>query len=247
MNKALFPQLPWFLLLLIPFTFFGFYPSYFSKLFATTTIFHVHAFFMLLWILLAIIQPWLIQQKKKNHHKVFDRVSYFVMPIVFITTYLVIRHTYFEHIQFEIENVEKGISILSDEQIKAKAAARIALGSVYFIWLAIFYCLAIINRKKTLAHATYMFAAILTILGPTVYRLIFNVLSGFNLPYYFLAENAIFISILLILISLIAYQKQMKYTIKPASISLCICLTGLLAFFTLQNTKLWNSLIDKLF
>jgi hypothetical protein len=200
MNKILFPNLSWWLLLLIPVTFLGFYPSYFSRLVEPmNSIYHIHALFMVLWVMMAIIQPFLIHYKKIKTHKLIGKMSYVIMPFVFITGYLVIHHTYSIYLLEKTADVANGISDLSITEIKSKAAANIIVGSVYYVWLVLFYSLAIANRKKLLFHATYMFAAILTILGPTVERLVYNVITYLNLPYGFLAENAVFIFIISVL------------------------------------------------
>ena len=168
MNKILFPGFAWLLLLLIPLTFWGFYPSYFAKLFSMQLVYHAHAFFMILWVAMAIAQPFLILQKKTKLHKAIGKTSYLIMPMLFISSYIVIRHTYYNFINAQVAELETGTSTLAMDKIYSDAAAYIMIGVVYIIWLFIFYMLAIINRKKMLNHATYMFAAILTLLGPTV-------------------------------------------------------------------------------
>jgi len=245
MNKFLFPNLSWLLLLLIPFTFLGFYPSYFSKLLSPVdNIYHIHALLMVLWVALAIIQPFLIQQKKTKLHKVIGKASYLIMPLVFIAGYFVIRHTYFTNISSTMEQVAKGLSKLTPEAISAKAAAAIVVGLMYFIWLLTFYLLAVINRKKILFHATYMFAAILTILGPTVERLTYTVITYFGWPYNFIFQNGVLFSILLLLVMLIIYQRKKGNSVKPATIALSIYAAGILVLFFLPDTIAWQSFVE---
>jgi uncharacterized membrane protein len=245
MNKVLFPHITWWLLLLIPFTFFGFYPSYFSKLSATDITFHVHAFFMIVWIAMAIIQPVLIKQKNTKLHRLIGKASYFIMPCVFITAWLVIRHVYYLQIEkHEAENRVAGATVLNAAEISAKAADYIAIGIVYLAWLMIYYLLAVINRKRMLFHATYMFAAILTLLGPTVDRLIFFVLELLGWRITFFAMNFIFIFNLSLLAALLIYQWRKGNTVKPAGTALGIYIAGLLVFFFLPKTQFWNSFVN---
>ena len=245
MNKVLFPHITRWLLLLIPFTFLGFYPSYFSRQPGEVhAVYHIHAFFMLIWVALAIVQPYLIKRKNTTLHKRIGRISYLLMPFVFVTAFLVIRHTYDVNIANETANVTSGASTLSLDQILAKAAANMRLGIIYLTWLATFYILAIVNRKKILFHATYMFAAIMTILGPTVDRVIGHSLEYVGLPYNFLAENFVFISILLLLSGLIYYQWRNGNSVKPASVSLGIYCVGLIIFYTLPDTGIWRSFVE---
>lgn len=201
------------------------------------TIYHVHAIFMMLWVTLAILQPFLIQQKKIRIHKLIGKISYFVMPLVFITGYSVIRHTYYA-------NLNSTDSKYNPEEIRSQAAASIDLGLVYFIWLVVFYCLAVINRKKTLSHATYMFGAILTILGPTVDRLIYNVMAGLHLHFNFIAQNAVLFSILLILVGLSIYQKRNGNSPKPSITALTIYALGTGVLLVLPHTCAWQLFVE---
>jgi hypothetical protein len=245
MNKFLFPKLAWFLVLLIPLTFFGFYPSYFSILLSPMdNIYHLHAFCMVLWILMSITQPFLIQQKKIAAHKLIGKISYGIMPLVFITGYLVIRHTYYTNLHRYSDKVTVGTLSLNQKEILTKAAASIDIGLIYFLWLLIFYVLAIINRKKILFHATYMFAAILTLLGPTTDRLIYTITDVLTLNYNFIAQNAVLIFIVFVLFGLCIYQKRNGYSIKPASAALIIYLLGIAVFFSLPNTYAWTSFVE---
>ena len=244
MNKILFPGIPWILLLLIPFTFFGFYPSYFSKLVSTMLLYHAHAFFMILWVALAITQPFLILKKKTKLHKVIGKASYFIMPLLFISSYIVIRHTYHNFISTQSAELEAGISTLTMDKIYSDAAAYIIIGVVYIVWLFVFYLLAVVNRKKMLNHATYMFAAILTLLGPTVDRLIYNIITYFGGTFNIFLENAVFVSIILILTGLIFYQKNKGSSIKPAVIALSIYVSGIIAYYLLPKAQFWNSFIQ---
>lgn len=245
MNKFLFPKTAWFLLLLIPCVFLGFYPSYFSILLSPTDkVYHVHAFFMILWVALAIIQPLLIQQKKIAVHKLMGKISYGLMPLVFITGYLVIRHTYYTSLERYTARVAEGISTLTPAELLEKAAASMDIGLIYFIWLLTFYILAVFNLKRIIFHSTYMFAAILTLLGPSVDRLIYNVLTNFEIEYNFLAQNAVLIFIILLLVALAIYQKRNEYSIKAVSVALCIYGTGTVVLMFFTHTPAWRIFVE---
>jgi hypothetical protein len=70
----------------------GFWPSYFSKIFKGTAdftlYFHFHASLVSIWILMLIIQPILIRQKKFSLHKLIGSVSYIVFPLVLLSIIL---------------------------------------------------------------------------------------------------------------------------------------------------------------
>ena len=244
MKKVLFPHISWLLLLLIPFVIIGFYPSYFSRLSANQSIFHVHAAFMLCWVALAIGQPFLIHLKKTRLHKLFGKVSYVIMPLVFLTAFLVVRHIYYATIEDLSSKASSGVIKMSSAEIQKGAAGRTMIGSLYLCWLIIFYILAVIHRKKILYHATYMFAAILTLLGPSVDRLIYNTVDQLGWEHnFFIQDNFVFAFNVVLLSSLLIYQWRKGNSIKPAAIALGIYLVGLALFFSLPKTNLWNSFV----
>lgn len=244
MNKILFPKITLFLLLIIPLTFFGFNPTYFSKLSSTDILYHAHAGTMMLWVVLAIVQPFLIHSKKTNFHRIIGKASYFIMPLLFVTSYLIIRHTYYKFIASQTAEIEKGLLIISPEELSINAAAYIMIGVVYIIWLLIFYLLAVINRKKIIYHATYMFAAILTLLGPTIDRILYQITMFFGGSFNVFVENAVFVFILSILTALIFYQKSKSTNFKPALIALSIYVVGIAGYHLLPKVKLWSKFIQ---
>lgn len=207
MSRVLFPNVQWWFLFLVPVTFLGFYPSYFSRLLDDNlSLFHFHAIFMMLWIAIAITQPFLIKQNKTKLHQRIGKISYGIMPLVFITTFLVIRHTYHNFIHTETEKVISSISNLDEAEVNAKAATYVMIGVIYFVWLVLFYALAILNRKIKLFHATYMFAAVLTLLGPTIDRILYQVYEYAGIGFNLFAETAVFVCIDLLLAGLLFYQ-----------------------------------------
>jgi hypothetical protein len=199
---------------------------------------------MVLWVLMAIAQPLLIHNNRIETHKLIGKLSYMIMPFVFITGYLVIRHSYLMAVLDYTADIVDGKFGLTEAAIKSKAADGIIVGFVYYGWLVLFYLMAIINRKRLLFHATYMFAAILTILGPTMERLLYNVISYLKLPYGLLAENAVIIFIFMVLISLSIYQWRNKNSLKPSIIALSIYAVGAMGLIFLPSNFLWSSFIN---
>jgi hypothetical protein len=207
-------------------------------------VYHAHAFFMILWVAMAITQPFLIKRKKTKLHKAIGKTSYIIMPMLFISSYIVIRYTYYNYIGTQTAELEDWTSTFTLEEIYSGAAAYIMIGVVYIIWLFVFYVLAVVNRKKMPSHATYMFAAILTLLGPTVDRIMFQITMYFGGSFNVFVENAVFVSILLIMTGLILYQNKKEISIKPASIALSIYITGITAYHLLPKTSFWNSFVQ---
>ena len=156
----------WFLFLIV-LVFAGFYVSYFSVFFQPKSpVIHIHFALMSLWIVMLIIQPFFIKYKKLAWHRLVGRISYILVPLVLLVAFLMIRYSYYNF----MNSLDKNLGRV---EILKRAASVQAIALFYLIWFAIFYVLAIINRKRSLIHARYMLATSLTLLGPTVDRIFF--------------------------------------------------------------------------
>jgi hypothetical protein len=197
---------------------------------------------MMAWIAIIIIQPWLILNKKTKIHKRIGKFSYFLMPVVLLTAWLMIRHSYFKFIADETAKLaSEGKTISAGEMIR-NAAEYMNIGVLYWLWLGTFYTLAVINRKKIVAHASYMFAAILTLLGPTVDRILIPMYVNYNLPVNFFIATFILIDVLLV--ALLYYQWKRSLSTRPTFTALIIYLAGQLVFFLLPRIYFWKVWID---
>src|ERR1019366_5065878 len=92
----------YFFLAFIVFVALGFYYPYFSlfpdfKSVTSTT--HIHATALLLWVLVLITQPFLIAYKKFKTHRLVGKFTYFLMPIIIISSIWVLRQQYYEGIE----------------------------------------------------------------------------------------------------------------------------------------------------
>ncbi len=197
---------------------------------------------MVVWIIMILVQPWLIMRKKTKLHKRIGKLSYFIMPVVLFTAWLMIRHSYFQFMADETAKVSAAAQTVTQQEMNARAAEYMSIGVLYWLWLGVFYVLAVINRKKIVAHATYMFAAILTLLGPTLDRIIIPLYVKYDLNIHFFITT--FILINLLLLALVLYQFKKGTAIKPALVSLGIYIAGQLLYFFLPGRFFWNILID---
>lgn len=92
-----YKNIVYFFLVISVIIFAGFYKSYFGlfpAFVAIKTIHHIHAFTLLLWLALLIIQPILIRQKKYKWHRILGKVSYVLVPLIFIFMLLVYKNQY---------------------------------------------------------------------------------------------------------------------------------------------------------
>jgi hypothetical protein len=230
-GNILFPAINWWLLLLLPLIWYGFYPTYFSKaFFDTTTLVHVHASLLIVWVLIVMAQPILILKKKVNIHRILGKVSYVLMPFILITTWGVVSKTYYAILQ-------------SPSGLTDFAKESIYIPIIYLLWLAVFYGLAVSKRKRVLPHATYMFAAILTMLGPSIDRILFQLYQYYGIGFNWFAEFAVFVLIDLLLLALLYYQWRKGYSLRAVSISLVIYLAGQLGYLFFPHTSFWEPLL----
>jgi len=232
----------WFLGL-VALTIGGFYHSYFSIWsLSMPRIFHIHAFLMSLWIAMLIIQPILIKKKKFLWHRRIGKLSNFVVPMIVIAAYAMIRYGYANTITFLQAEVAGGKSFRTGEEIIREARAIMFLAVIYFLWFITFYILAIVNRRRPLAHAQYMIATALTLLGPTVDRIIFRVNGTPKIAGLIPIESFAFGLIILVLLLLLQYDHKKGYPKKTVSICLAIYIGGQIAHFFLPRTEFYQFL-----
>lgn len=136
----------------------GFWNSYFSKLFEQTNefniYFHFHAIIAFLWILMVIVQPFLVKRGKIELHRKIGKLSYLLIALVFISVILLV------HSRHSIEEENLGIRLL------VPFKDLIILGTVYSI--------AMWNRKTTVIHARAMIATGIVFIEPSLLRTIRN-------------------------------------------------------------------------
>lgn len=245
-DRTLLPGTAWMLLLLIPITFFGFYPSYFAKLNAPTpTVIHLHSAFMLLWLATAIAQPLLIKFNKLNHHRLVGKISYGVMPLVILSGYFILRYSY--HRALGGDAVGPPGFYPADLPLEIKAAEFVVIGTVYWVWLIVYYILGVSFRKNVVAHATFMLAAALTILGPAGDRLIGHVCDAMGWPFNAVAGNFVFVLVGLVFVGLLIFHQKKKLNFQPTLTVLLIHGIGVLFFYTMPYHPVWNRLAAFLF
>lgn len=180
----------YFMLLLVALAALGFYKTYFSQFpdftenstalsHSKVSIFdHIHATLATLWIFFLIIQPLLIRYGKLKIHRTIGKISYVIFPLlIFSFIVLIARILHANH--------------------PIVAYMPIADGTL----LALFYSLAIYNRKNTPQHMRYMIGTATVFLGPTFGRIshFFLGLEGNvsqNIQYVFI--NLIFLGLILL-------------------------------------------------
>src|SRR5450755_2409914 len=99
----------YFFLILLAFVFLGFYYPYFSlfpSFKSITVIVHVHAIILMLWVVLLIGQPLLIRYQKYKAHRIIGKLTYFLLPLVIVSSLGVIRQQYYEGIEQKMTSLQ---------------------------------------------------------------------------------------------------------------------------------------------
>ena len=204
-----YKYLGYFLLLLIPLTFAGFYKTYFEPFpnFGKNidVYIHIHAVVASLWIAILIVQPFLIVNKKIALHRSVGKLSYLVFPLLIISFIpRIIKTINSGDIQFLFFPLADGFLLM------------------------IFYVLAIYYKKKTAKHMRYMIASALVLMGPTFGRIGPNLLGWSELY----TQNVEYGIIYSVLISLIFYDLKNKRKFQPY-------LIAIVGFFIHQLVYYW--------
>ena len=232
----------WFLFLIVC-VFAGFYTTYFSRIFEpTANIIHIHFVLMALWIIMLIAQPFLIKYKKLSWHRLLGKVSYLLVPLVLITSWLLTRNEYYRKIENLQNKVIDGVQNLSHLEI-LKAASLDPVAFIAIIWFITFYSLAIIYRKQSNKHARYMLATALILLSPTIDRFV-----AINLGIGTISSIASFIISFLIIDLIIAYLLLVDYRnkreIKTLATCLLIFVIGQISLYVLPYFDWWAGFME---
>lgn len=133
---------------------------------------------MVLWIMMLITQPFLIKYKQFSKHRLLGKISYLLVPLVIITSWLLIRNEYYRKVAYwQASNLN-----LSQTEV-LMSSSQYPVAFIVTIWFVILYVLAIKYRKQSSKHARYMLATGLILLSPTLDRFVainlgIEILSG---------------------------------------------------------------------
>jgi hypothetical protein len=159
-----------------------------------TYIQHVHGALMLTWVFFLIIQPILIKNGYYKIHRTIGVVSYVLVPLLLFSIFLVQKVNY--HRVLSLSTTEEAIATLN--------------GIPYIPAFALFYSLAIINKRNISNHMRYMIGTSLLLINPALSRALFVFFgmgaSGFAVSDYVAMAAVIFF---------IAYDYRNSKNYKP--------------------------------
>ena len=180
----------------------GFYRTYliqFPNFKVFTTVHHLHGFVLLSWMIMLIVQPFLIRYGKVELHRKVGKLSYVLMPLVMISIFAVSRNQYY--------------TMLPAAPLPAVIAA-LALNLPPIFAFGSMYTLAMIYKKNTAYHMRFMIGTSLLVIGPGLGRAL---ITYFGVPFEEAIDIILFveggIAALLLISDLIKRKAYQPYTI----------------------------------
>jgi hypothetical protein len=147
---------------------------------------------MLLWLTMLITQPILIKYKKWDLHRTLGKVSYFLVPFILVSIFLVGRVGY----------LREGVNLPPSVKI-----GLLALSIPNLFAFSIWYVLSMVNKSKAPIHMRYMIATSLLLIGPGLGRLTINYGGASLATALVIAQTtAILISLALLLYDVIKHR-----------------------------------------
>ena len=212
-----------FLFVLLQVAFHPTYLQYFPQFKGFTWTHHIHGALMVSWVMMLVIQPYLIYKGKYKTHRIIGKISYFIAPLMVISMFLVTRLNY-------LNSVGK---------VPFKDVAYIqALNFITPLIFLLFYSLAIINKKEVFKHKRYMIGTAFIMLTAILNRLLQEIFGNIE-PYEF------FIPLYLGVIAtslLLANDILKKRNPVPYTIVMVVLFLNIFIFYA-RETEVWQSIV----
>ena len=176
---------PW-ILLLLAVSVLGFWTPYFSRLTAAQGLAHVHALMMLAWIGMLVAQPMLIRARRLAWHRRVGKASYVVVPLMIISALLLA--------QLRMRTVPP--QMLPVQQF------ILYLGVSASLLFVVIWGLGIRYRRDTALHARFMVATALTLVDPSLARVMIFWVPAVPPPLYQWISFGVVYAVLVLLIAL---------------------------------------------
>ena len=212
-----------FLFILLQVAFHPTYLQYFPKFKGFNWIHHIHGALMVSWVMMLVIQPYLIYKGKYKTHRLIGKISYFIAPLMLISMFLATRLNY-------LNTVNK---------IPFKDVAYIqALNFITPIIFLLFYSLAIIHKKEVFKHKRYMIGTSFIMLTAVLNRLLQEIFGNIA-PYEFFIPLylGVIVTALLLANDILKQRNPVPYTIVTVVLFLNIII------FYARETEVWQSIV----
>ena len=221
MEKSLQTRIGYFFIGVLFVTILGFYKTYFIKFpnfDGFTSAHHFHGAVAIIWILMLIVQPFLIRANKLNIHRLVGKLSYLIMPLFVISLFFVVKAGY-----------ERNIKTLTEE----KTLAAMTNGIPEMVFMTLLFGLGMYYKNKTAFHLRFLSSTGIIILGPGLGRFLGVTL---HLPFPIIIILMISLTAGIALVWLIMDIRQKKSAFPMATL-LIICFVA--AFIGSHGHSAW--------
>ena len=201
----------------------GFYRTYtseFPNFKDKTPTIHIHGIFLMMWMVLLIVQPLLINYGKTQLHRKIGQVSWVLGPLIIATMFLVGRGSY-----------ARSIGHISEQE----NLATMVLDIRGYITFGIFWALAMFYRKDSASHMRYMISTAIIGIGPGVGRGLIS--SGIDFPTSLTITD---VADLVIVGFLLGYDIYRKKNYKPFLVVFIVFLVGAI-LWQARDSAAWQS------
>lgn len=220
--KAFFIAM-FFLFILLQIAFHPTYLQYFPQFKGFNWIHHIHGALMVSWVMMLVIQPYLIYKGKYKTHRLIGKISYFIAPLMLISMFMVTRLNYLNSI----------------DKVPFKEVAYIqALNFITPLIFLLFYSLAIIHKKEVFKHKRYMIGTSFIMLTAILNRLLLEIFGNIE-PYEFFIPLylGVIVTSLLLANDILKKRNPVPYTLVTVVLFLNIII------FYARETEVWQSIV----
>lgn len=143
----------------------GFWSSFFTQLGSTKFGHLIHGISATLWMLVPVVQAWLIRHERHSLHRTIGKISLLLVPIVFFSGLYVVRF------------------MVLREPILTQLGAKFVLldvGSMIFFVSAIALAIKNIYKWNIELHSQWMTCSMLIVLEPAIERVFAYLILGNN-------------------------------------------------------------------
>ena len=212
-----------FLFILLQVAFHPTYLQYFPKFKGFSWVHHTHGALMVSWVIMLVIQPYLIYKGKYKTHRLIGRISYFIAPLMLISMYLATRLNY-------LNSVGK---------IPFKEVAYIqALNFITPLIFLLFYSLAIIHKKEAFKHKRYMIGTSFIMLTAVLNRLLLKIFGNIE-PYEFFIPLYLGVIVSALLLANDIFRKRNPF---PYTTVTFVLFFNIVIFYA-RYTQVWQSVV----
>lgn len=210
------------LLVLLTWGFYKTYLVFFPSFVGFKTVQHLHGAAMMLWMILLIVQPFLIRMNRPDLHRAIGKSSYLVAPLVVASIFAVSRFGF-----------EKQSAANLPEFVRY---ASLALNVPAIFAFSTFYLLAMINRKDSSSHLRYMIGTGLLMIGPGLGRAL---IMYFNVPFE-MAVSRVHEWVLVISFVFLILDLYKKKNIKP-NLTVFLVLLMVYVIWAIRSGPAWQA------